>query len=102
MLLSYRVLPFVTSNLLTGTQPFVFFMIYPEAGNRAKPVGRVRLLKDGRTIATLKPDVGAPDASGRIPMLLKLTDKPGSYEVKATITQGSSSSERTLQYTLAR
>jgi hypothetical protein len=77
-------------------------MIYPKAGNGAKPVMRVRLLKDGRTIATLKPDVAAPDASGGIPMLLKLTDKPGSYEVRATVTQGSNSTERTLQYTLAR
>jgi hypothetical protein len=79
----------------------VYFMIYPEAGNRAKPVVRVRLLKDGRTIATLRPGVAAPDASGGIPMLLELTDKPGSYEVSATITQGNSSTERTLQYTLA-
>jgi hypothetical protein len=96
-----RVLPFVTSNLLAGTKPFVFFMIYPEAGNRAKPVLRVRLLKDGRTISTLRPDVEALDASGGIPMLLKLTDKPGSYEVRATVTQGNSSTERTLPYTLA-
>jgi VWFA-related protein len=97
-----RVLPFVTSNFPVGMRPFVFFMIYPEAGNGAKPVVRVRLLKDGRTIATLRPDVGAPDASGGISMLLKLTDKPGGYEVRATVTQGNSSTERTLQYTLAR
>ena len=97
-----RVLPFVTSDLLAGMRPFVFFMIYPEAGNGAKPVLRARLLKDGRTIATLKPGMSAPDASGGIPMLLKLTDKPGSYEVRATVTQGSNSTERTLQYTLAR
>jgi VWFA-related protein len=96
-----RVLPFVTSNLLAGTKPFVFFMIYPEPGNGAKPVARVRLLKDGRTIATLKPDLAAPDAAGGIPMLLQLTDKPGGYEVRATVTQGNSSQERTLQYTLA-
>ena len=97
-----RVLPFVTSNFPVGMRPFVFFMIYPEAGNGAKPVVRVRLLKDGRAIATLSPDVGAPDASGGISMLLKLTDKPGGYEVRATVTQGNSSTERTLQYTLAR
>ena len=96
-----RVLPFVTSNLLAGIRPFVFFMIYPEPGNATKPVLRARLLKDGRTIATLKPEVAGPDASGAIPMLLKLTEKPGSYEVRATVTQGNSSTERTLQYTLA-
>lgn len=97
-----RVLPFVTSDLLTGTKPFVFFKIYPEAGNGAKPVLRLRLLKDGRIISTLKPDVGALDASGAIPTLLQLTDKPGSYEVRTTITQGKSSTEKTLHYTLAR
>ena len=68
-----RVLPFVTSDLLAGTQPFVYFTIYPDAGNRSKPVVRVRLQKDGRSIATLNPDMTAPDASGAIPMLLKLT-----------------------------
>ena len=97
-----RVLPFVTSDLLAGTRPFAFFVIYPEAGSRAKPVLRVRLLQDGRTIATLKPEVAAPDATGAIPMLLQLTDKPGSYEVRATMTQGNGSTERTLRYTLAR
>jgi hypothetical protein len=97
-----RVLPFVTNDLLTGTQPFVFFMIYPETGNGAKPVVRVRLQKDGKTIASLRPNVAAADASGGIPMLLQLTDKPGSYEVRATITQGNSSTERALQYTLER
>jgi hypothetical protein len=97
-----RVLPFVTSNLLAGTQPFVYFMIYPEPGNAAKPVVRVRLLKDGRTIATLRPGVAAADASGAVPMLLKLTDTPGSYEVRATIAQGNSTTEKTLSYTLAR
>ena len=97
-----RVLPFVTSDLLAGTKPFVFFMVYPEAGNGAEPVLRVRLLQDGRTIATLRPDVGTPDDSGGIPMLLKLADKPGSYEVRATVTQAGASTERTLQYTLAR
>jgi hypothetical protein len=83
-------------------RPFVFFMIYPEAGDRAKPVARVRLLKDGKTLATLRPEVGEPDSTGGIPMLLQLTDKPGSYEVRATVTQGKSSTERTLQFTLAR
>jgi hypothetical protein len=82
-------------------KPFVYFMIYPEASDRAKPAVRVRLLKDGRTVATLRPDIGSPDASGAIPMLLQLTDKPGSYEVRATVTQGNSTTERVLQYTLA-
>jgi VWFA-related protein len=98
-----RVLPFVNTNLFPGTKPFVFFMMYPdEAGNGAKPLLRVRLLKDGRTIATLRPEVSPPNAAGGIPVLLRLTDKPGSYELRATVSQGNSSTERTLQYAIAR
>ena len=97
-----RVLPFVTSDLLRGTTPFVFFKVYPEAGNSAKAVLRVRLLKDGKTVATLRPDVAAADGSGGVPMLLQLTDKPGSYEVRATVTQGGGSVEGTLRYRVAR
>jgi VWFA-related protein len=97
-----RVLPFVANDFPHGMRPFVFFMIYPEAGDRAQPVARVRLLRDGKTIATLRPEVTEPDSTGGIPMLLQLTDKPGSYEVRATVTQGKSSTERTLQFTLAR
>ncbi len=95
------VLPFVTSNLLAGTRPFVYFMIYPEPGNATKPVMRVRLLKDGRAIATLKPELAEADGGGGIPMLLKLTDTPGSYEVRATVVQGKASVERSLRYTIA-
>jgi VWFA-related protein len=97
-----RVLPFVANDFPHGMRPFVFFMIYPEAGDRAQPVARVRLLRDGKTIATLRPEVTEPDSTGGIPMLLQLTDKPGSYEVRTTVTQGKSSTERTLQFTLAR
>ena len=96
-----RVLPFVTPNLFAGYRPFVFCKIYPEPGNAAKPAVRVRLLKDGRAIATLRPQIAAPDDSGAIPMVLQLTPNPGNYEVIATVTQGKSSVERSLKYNLA-
>jgi VWFA-related protein len=95
-----RVLPFVTTDLFAGARPFVYFMIYPEPGNQAKPVLRVRFIKDGRPVAALKPEVPAPD-SGGIPMVMELTSKPGHYEVIVTVTQGSRSLERSLKYTVA-
>ena len=52
-----RVLPFVTTDPFPGDRPFIYFMIYPEPGNAAKPVLRVRLLKNGRPVANLKPAV---------------------------------------------
>jgi VWFA-related protein len=97
---SKRVLPFVTTNLLTGAKPFVYFVVYPEPGNAAKAVLRVRLMKEGRPVTTLRPDVPAPDASGGIPMIMTLPSKPGTYEVRATVTQGNRTTERTLTFTL--
>jgi len=96
-----RVLPFVTTDLFPGARPFIYFMIYPEPGNPAQPVLRVRLLRNGRPVANLKPNLPAQDVSGGIPMILEVTSKPGSYEAQATVSQGDNSAERTLTYTLA-
>jgi hypothetical protein len=45
-----RVLPFVTTDMVAGMRPFVYFVVYPEPGNAAKPELRVRFLK-GRPVA---------------------------------------------------
>jgi VWFA-related protein len=96
-----RVLPFVTTDLFAGARPVVYLMIYPERGNPAKPELRVQLLKKGSLLATVKPFLPPPDASGGIPMIVQAIGKPGSYEVKATVVQGASSTERNLAYTVA-
>ncbi|HEX3742554.1 MAG TPA: VWA domain-containing protein [Bryobacteraceae bacterium] len=95
-----RVLPFVTAELPAGAPPFVYFKIYPAAGSAGKMALRVRLLKDGRPIGTIKPEVGAADASGAIPMLVQLTTEPGRYEIQATLDQGKESVERSMSYSL--
>jgi hypothetical protein len=98
-----RVLPFVTNTLFPGALPYIYMMIYPEAGNPAKPELSVRLLKNGKALTTIHPALPASDSSdvaGGIPMIVTPTSKPGSYEVKATVTQGASSTERTIAYTV--
>jgi VWFA-related protein len=96
-----RVLPFVTTNLYAGALPLVYMVIYPEPGNAAKPELRVRLLKNGRLLTTINPAVPSPDESGAIPMMVEPTNKPGAYEVRVTVVQGGTSTERRLAYTLA-
>jgi hypothetical protein len=96
-----RVLPFLTTDLFAGATPLVYLMIYPQPGNPSKPELNVQLLKKGRLLATLKPALPPPDTSGGIPMVVAPIDKPGSYEVKATVVQGGSSTERSLAYTVA-
>ena len=44
----------MTSDLFTGAIPSVYFMVYPEPGNPAKPELRVQLLKSGRVLARRK------------------------------------------------
>jgi hypothetical protein len=95
-----RVLPFVTTGLPAGAIPSVYFMVYPDAGNPAKPELHVRLLKDGRPLAARRLPLPPPDESGGIPMWLEETKQPGSYEVRVTVAQGANSTERALAYTV--
>jgi len=96
-----RILPFVTTDLPSGAKPVVYFKIFPYAANSAKPVLTVRLFKDGRPIANLRPPVPAPAAFGVIPIVLEVTAAPGNYEVRATVAQGSNSVDQSLKYTIA-
>ena len=96
-----RILPFVTTDLPSGAKPFVYFKIFPNAANTARPVLTVRLFKDGRPMANLKPPVPPPVAPGVIPIVLELTAAPGNYEVRATVTQGSNSMDQSLKYSIA-
>ena len=96
-----RVLPFVTADLFAGAIPSVYFMVYPEPGNAAKPELRVQLLKTGRVLARRKLALPSPDISGGIPMWIEETKQPGSYELRVTAVQGNSSTDRSLTYTVA-
>ncbi|MGA2135276.1 MAG: VWA domain-containing protein [Bryobacteraceae bacterium] len=96
-----RVLPFVTTDMYAGGTPFVYFVIYPESGDAAKTELRVRFVKDGRVLVTRRAPMPAADASGMIPKVIAGYDKPGSYEVQVTATQGKASVERSLKYTIA-
>ena len=76
-------------------------MVYPEPGNPAKPELRVQLLKSGRVLAARRLALPPPDVSGGIPTWIEETKQPGSYELRVTAVQGSTSTERSLAYTLA-
>ncbi len=62
---------------------------------------RVRILKDGHALVTRRATLPAADATGAVPKVISGYDKPGSYEVQITATQGKESVERSLRYTIA-
>ena len=96
-----RVLPFVTTNMYAGSIPFVYFVVYPEINSTAKTDVRLRIIRDGRVLLTRRATLPPADASGSIPKVISGSDKPGSYEVQITATQGKESVERSLKYTIA-
>jgi hypothetical protein len=75
--------------------PFrLFFTIYPDPSISAKPIVKVEVTKDGTTLETAPMELPAADARGRIPYLMTIPAaaiRAGSYEFRATVTQGSTS-----------
>ena len=96
-----RALPFVSTTLTSGTEPFVYFVVYPDRNNRDFPDLRAQFVMNGRVLATQKSILPAPDESGGIPMAIRAISQPGNYEVRITIEQGRAAVQRNLKYTIA-
>jgi hypothetical protein len=75
--------------------PFrLFFTIYPDASISAKPIVEVEITKDGATVETAPMELPPADKQGRVPYMMTIPAKAirtGSYEIRATVTQGSTS-----------
>ncbi|MGA3026924.1 MAG: VWA domain-containing protein [Bryobacteraceae bacterium] len=96
-----RVIPLATADLPAGSNPLLYFVLYPQKDNPDKTVLRVRFLRDGRQIANRTVAIGEPDSSGGVPMLISAVQKPGNYEVHVAMTQGRAAAERSLTYSIA-
>jgi VWFA-related protein len=96
-----RALPIVSTTLPAGTEPSVYFVVYPDRNSRDFPQLRAQFLMNGHVLATQKSVLPAPDGSGAIPMAIRAVSKPGEYEVKITIEQGRAAIQRSLKYTIA-
>jgi len=72
----------------------LFLTIYPDASNSAKPIVKVEITKDGATMETDPMALPPADALGRIPYMMTIPAgavRAGSYQIRATVTQGSTS-----------
>ena len=96
-----RALPIVSTTLPPGTEPSVYFVVYPDRNNRDFPELRAQFLMNGHVLATQKSVLPAPDESGAIPMAIRAVSQPGDYEVRITIEQGRASVQRNLKYTIS-
>jgi VWFA-related protein len=72
----------------------LFFIVYPEAGNKAKPTVEVEFLQGGKSLTKVPMELPAPDAPGTIPYVMTIPAAaipPGVYELRATARQGDTS-----------
>jgi hypothetical protein len=81
-----------------------FYTIYPGAGAAGALSANVEVQRNGKVLAKLPVELGAPDAHGRIQQVgrLPLTPlTPGTYQLHVTVTDGGSTLERTAYFQVA-
>jgi hypothetical protein len=96
-----ELVPMLTRTLKAGTQPLMYFVVYPDKSIQETARVRVEFLVDGEQVAQKQSDLPAPDGSGAIPVLVNAATKPGNCEIKITALQGFQSTTRTIKYTVA-
>jgi VWFA-related protein len=94
-----RAQPYLATTLPAGTQPYIYFVVYPEE-SLAPTLLEAKFIKDGKVLTAQRTALPAPDASGRVPMAIQPAAGPGEYEVRVTVTQGDVSAQRSLKYVI--
>ena len=72
----------------------LFFTVYPDASISARPTVEVKITRDGTEVETAPTELPAADSRGRIPYLMTIPSasaRAGTYEIRATVTQGNTS-----------
>jgi hypothetical protein len=78
----------------------LFFTVYPDPGNAAKPSVDVEFLLAGKALTKVPMQLPAADSLGRIPYLMTIPAESipaGDYEIRATARQGDSMSTGTTK-----
>jgi hypothetical protein len=72
----------------------LFFTVYADASIAEKPMVEIDFMKDGQSLQKVPMELPAADAQGRIPYVMTIPAAAipdGSYEIRATAKQGSTS-----------
>jgi hypothetical protein len=93
-----RVIPHLSPTLNAGENTFVYFVVYPDSSNPSKPAMLVQFLSNGRAIAEQAAELPPPDASGAIPMFVKIAVRPGDDGLRVGVLQGTDSAVETVHF----
>ena len=93
-----RVVPLAAPSVTTATKRFLYFVVYPDKSNPAKPKIHIEFRNGGQVFAQQTVPLPAPDASGKIPMFVVAARQPGECQLQITALQGKESASSNLQY----
>lgn len=97
-----RLVPVVGGTLPADAKPYAYFVVYPNHSNTEKPKIQVEFRVDGQLLANQTADLPAPDATGRIPMIIKAATHAGTCELKITAVQGNESATERVTYSIPK
>src|SRR5262249_970855 len=86
-----------------GSQLSVFFVVYPDPAISEKPKATIEYVLGGQVIGRGAVELSEPDAKGRVGCVMSSSAenmKPGTYEIRAVVTQGATSAEERMVITI--
>jgi hypothetical protein len=96
-----RVVPMLAPVWNAAEKPSVYFVVYPDPANPAKPTLQVEFLVDGQSLAAGTADL-PPESGGSIPVFVETAARPGDCELRITAIQGKDSATGSVRYTVPR
>jgi VWFA-related protein len=85
---------------MEGAALRLFFTVYPDTANKAKPGVDIEILLAGKVLTKAPLPLPDADAKGRIPYVMTIPASaipPGTYEIRATAKQGDTSAQAKTQ-----
>lgn len=97
-----KVTPTLADEAQAETRPALYLVIYPDSAAAEKPTLTIDYLQDGKVVLRAEPELEPPDKNGSVPFLAAVPDglKPGQYEIRATVRQGSTAGQQRTVLTL--
>lgn len=95
-----RITPELNTALPEGSQPHVYFQVYPDKTSADKPSMLVELLVNGQLAGRQNVDLSSQATADAIPMNLPAPVKAGRCELRITVRQGSQVAQRSIKYSV--
>jgi hypothetical protein len=96
-----RIVPTLADTVPGGTGKMLslYFLVYPDAAATEAPKLVLDLVKDGQVVTRSMPQLPPADSTGAVPYLANLPldqAKPGQYQFRATLIQGTASAQKSM------